>query len=113
MLNKVYLVRGNTGEYDMYQTWDVACYTEPEMATLHCRRANEWLKERKLHRDDKGVGVSKWEGWDDNDTGLDLDFEDRERNPYDKAMRIVYTGTSYTVEQIPLYAHLDQYLEQT
>lgn len=107
-MKTVYLVQGSTGEYSDHTTWAVACYPSRDVADLHARKANEWLKERKIHENDDGVGMHEYYGcgteWDEEKTP--------EPNPWDRMMTLKYTGGKYTVAEVPFCLHPDQYQEE-
>ncbi len=87
-IDRVYLVVGSTGEYSDHTQWNVAAYTDKEQADLHAAAANEAVKGAE-----------------------DMDWEERqllkEQATLDAVMSISYTGTEYSVEEVPLFLHFD------
>lgn len=88
MLN-VYVVSGETGQYSGKCSWTVAGFLDKEQADTFCDRCNEWCKQL-------GFNTSQY---------IHLaDYEDREaaKHPLDPNFKCDYTGTEYTVFEIPL-----------
>jgi len=92
-MRSIWFVIGSTGEYSDHSSWSVAAYTEEDTAKQHAELANLYVKDTKS-----------------------LDWEERsdlsKHNPYDKDCRIDYTGAEYTVQEIPLCLHVDDYQER-
>lgn len=89
-LNAVYIVVGNTGEYSSWTTWNVASYTTKEQADIHCNTLNDLVK-----------GSKEW----------DYDKRDEFKISLDPLMEMQYGGTEYSVEEVSLFAHFDQFQE--
>jgi hypothetical protein len=99
-VEKVYVVIASQGEYSDRSEWIVTVYMEEEMAQDHVRLANEQCK--------------KYEN---------LTWEERERaedNPYDPnhgshtyyhGSYTYYRGEVFWYEEVPLYRHIDEFLE--
>ena len=87
-MQKVYIVMGQTGEYDSYSKWPVHAYLEREKAEEHVAKANERAKEIitliRLAADDEESEIPELE------------------NEYDSGMYMDYNGTSYFVVDIPI-----------
>lgn len=79
---KIYIVEGNTGEYDDYRCWPVHAYADETKAKEHADNAQNWLTD---------YGPERWrkERWDV-----------APKNPYDPNMYVDYTGTKYSVYSI-------------
>ena len=92
-MKSVFLVVGKCGEYSDWRTWYVAAYPTKEAAEQHAALVNCYTEEKC-----KGV-----------------DWEEREAaakdNPYDSNCQSDYTGTTYSVEEVKLFVHVDQYQE--
>lgn len=81
----IFLVIGETGEYDDYQNWIVSAYRDHDSALNHAKKAIEEAK---------------------------IVFDGRDKSPlkslhkgiYDENMSIDYTGTNYYVEETFLHA---------
>lgn len=86
-----YIVHGKTDEYSDRCEWLVAAYSTKEQAEAHCKLAQEWVDKLDYY-----------------------DYENplkAEHNPYDPGCSLDYTGTQYTVIELPEVRHPDEYLE--
>jgi hypothetical protein len=77
---KIYIVRGQTGEYSDQQEWIVCAYTDEQTAETHVVEAQA-----------EATNIFK-EG----------DRWNPRKNPFDPFMRVDYTGTKYWVEECEL-----------
>jgi hypothetical protein len=97
-LKTVHVVVGTTGDFSDHTRWNVAAYTEKEMAELHAARANDWLREHRSHEDQ--VSSSAYPA------------RAKDGNPFDALMSMdVITGANYAVEDVKIFVHLDEFLE--
>ncbi len=87
----VYLVHGECGEYDGRQEWFVCAYTAKETAQQHVAALNQWIR--------------TWLSGSAFSPGYITDC------PYDPYCRTDFSGTKYQVIEVPLVAHLDQFIE--
>lgn len=78
---RIFVVHGQTGEYDDHRTWQVAAFTSKRRAQTWARRANAWAKRHGLHNEHVA--------YNNRDKAAD--------NPYDPGARCDYTGMSYYV----------------
>ncbi len=102
-MDAIWLVVGDTGEYSDHTTWNVAAYPEKEVAEQHAKLANEWLKEKNIHKDDGG---GDWEARDE--------VNKEHLNPYDQSgVALNYNGGRYFVEEVSVFLHVDDYRERT
>ena len=83
MAEMAYLVGGDTGEYSDHCSWYVRICLDRATADALCERLNAWCKERGLAEEH-----SRWDG--------------KEHPPEDPSFRHNYTGTWYSVAEIPL-----------
>lgn len=118
MSNTVYIVRGMTGEYSDYRTWNVAAFTDrekaEEWAALCQAQANEYFENFEERCEDHTELVShiafRIAGnrfIDDKKTWIKADRQARREvaekyNKYDLDMRVDYTGTRYVVDEVPM-----------
>jgi hypothetical protein len=105
---RVYVVQGQTGSHDDYREWPVAAYLHLETAEQHCELAN-------------GVTAPtvRWNlDWGDRQAFIEDTRPLREQlnqhgSPYDPKVYVdPYTGTEYVVVEIPLFRHVDEFLER-
>lgn len=92
----VYVVVGETGDFDDHREWWVAVYEDREAAEEHARLANEKMLDsphhnRKLYSDEM--------------------TEFKRTFPYDNDIRVDLEGTTYSVAEIPFVRHVDEYIE--
>lgn len=86
-MKTAYIVMGDTGEYSDHCSWYLKCFTDKAMAEGLCNRLNAWLKERGLDYDSKGHRRYSL-------------VEDRP--PEDPDFRCDYTGSQYSILELPL-----------
>lgn len=96
----IYLVKGEHGAYSDWTTWVICAYTEKEMAELHRDNANKRMAElAKLDYDEK-------ERLETSNTIANVyDSKNGDRYYYG------YNEATYSVEEVKLFVHLDEYLE--
>lgn len=94
-MQTLYVVVGETGEYGDSREWFVAAYTDKERAEDHAKRATAAMERSKPH------------------TLLYMErARFKETFPYDNDCQIdQLTRTTYSVAEIPLVAHVDEYIE--
>lgn len=92
MIKEVFIVTGESGEFSDRDVWGVVAYTERTQADLHAKAAGEWWKANPINED----------------------FDVR-RNPFDPTLRDydMPQNPTYTVKAIPLFAHFDQFQEES
>ena len=89
---EIYVVFGETGEYDDRHYWPVAAYYDKNEAERHAQTATRWMGVSKARRDQQSLART---------------------NPYDVHCNVdPITGTKYTVAVVPLVAHPDEYMER-
>jgi len=90
MNDKVYIVQGETGEYDDAQNWYVAVYLDKKAADHACRELNDWCVRNR-------VG-------DDCHERDSLSYAERQKLqcPFDPNWRASAYGMSYAVVEVPL-----------
>ena len=85
----IYIVKGETGEYDNYNEWDVMAFSNKEEAITHMQTCQDWV--------DMYI----------NPTSLS---QFRElcnlKNPFDSYMRVDYTGVHYGISSLQLKENL-------
>lgn len=81
-----YLVAGETGEYSDHRLWFVKVFTDKARADAFCERLNAWCVE---------MGCTESRGKLENE-------EPRPCPPEDPDFSIDYTGTKYSVAEIPM-----------
>lgn len=86
MTRQCWIVSGSTGEYSDARDWGVRVFTVREDADAFAAVANDWLRERSLHRSSDPLA----------------EYEEREaavESPpeWDSGLRVNYTGTAYCV----------------
>lgn len=86
MSERVYIVRGDTGEYSDFQMWDVAAFHSEDNAKALAARLNGWLTLNKLHRDQNNAGGYR--------------SSREEKPPEDPGFQCDYTGAKYEVWSI-------------
>lgn len=86
-LRSVFLVRGETGEYSDQQQWTVRAFGTQEEADAFRMLCEEHLH-RKPNERDFGTEYDKWVA----------------SHPHDPQFAHDYTGTTYSVEQVPFGA---------
>jgi hypothetical protein len=82
-MKKIYVVIGTTGEYSDRTEWTVVAYTDEKLAQTHAQLAKARADECALT-------------WDRFNTSANP------TNMWDEGMAIDYTGTDYTVAEVPL-----------
>jgi hypothetical protein len=87
----VWLVEGGCGEYSDRRSWTVAAYLEKAQANACCDRLNKWCKDNKCDRDYPP-------DWSD----MEWDQQQAFRPPEDPRFKADYTGTRYSVYEVPL-----------
>jgi len=91
-MEKIYIVKGTTGEYSDRRSWLVAAYKNEEEAKKHVEKASE--RHRELNTKYKGVSYQ---------------ISD-EANEYDPHMQTTnYTGTIYYIDEVDLYSDVVEY----
>ena len=90
-MDTIYIVFGTTGEYSDRTEWPVAAYADKAQAETHVTLAESW--ERLNGRD-----YSR----------LAYDRRSQLVNPYDPGYTRDYTGTSYSVGEVPLRTEVPQ-----
>jgi hypothetical protein len=90
-VTKIYIVVGQTGEWDDHHEWDVIGYLDPESARKHAEAAT-----REAHRLGCGPGDVQ------TDAAAIFKAVDEHQNCYDPGMHCDYTGTGYSVRQLNL-----------
>jgi hypothetical protein len=93
-MTRAFIVEGRTGEWDDYQDWPVAIFTDRGRAARFAKRANDWLREHGLHADNAHISHYR---------------ERREAagaSPYDPQLRVDYTGARYCTVSVPLNPEL-------
>lgn len=116
---KVYVVKGTSGEYSDAVEWQVAAYFDRDRAEEHVSLLNDWAKragevvgmwddEGAQEEALKGMGVTEKKGrpWGDAEERL------RKVCPYDADPYLSYSGTHYVVVDVPLVLHVDQYQDR-
>lgn len=81
MSEMVYVVGGDCGEYSDHCSWYVRIFLHKSAAEAFCERLNAWCRERKAD-----VGCTNRE----------------EHPPEDPNFQTDYTGTEYSVVEVPL-----------
>ncbi len=51
-MSTVYIVRGQSGEYDLAKEWLVCGYSDLEMAARAASKLNDWCKNQRCHVSD-------------------------------------------------------------
>ena len=77
----IFVVVGTTGEYSDRSEWLVVAYWRESDARAHAEAAKKWYLENSADKHWTEMGHS--------------------RNPYDPGMRCDYTGTDWTVTEVP------------
>lgn len=80
----IYIVKGQTGEYDSAREWNVIAFNDKEEAEKHANLAQEFAAN----------ALSIHKNW--------CDIPTEHKNPYDLYMQIDFSGTIYTVEELEL-----------
>jgi hypothetical protein len=100
-MNKVYAVSGwkeDSGESDRDWEWVVCCYTEEEMAQKHVKMLKEAVASGREEAKGKRDKLQSFR------TELDPKLYGISHSSW--------YGPSYTVEEIGLFLHVDQFMEQ-
>lgn len=84
-MKKLHVVQGTSGEYSDRREWIVCAYEDKAKAEAHAEAAKRWYQENDCHRLRHGKDFS---------------------NPFDPGMQLDYTGTDWTVYEIPLLNRL-------
>jgi hypothetical protein len=94
-MQTLYVVVGETGEYADSRNWNVVGYTDKNLAEQHAKLANDLMQEGRpqhLSHADRSEFLKSF--------------------PYDNEPSVdTLTGTTYSVAEIPLVAHVDEYIE--
>lgn len=85
-MKTIYVIEGQTGEYDDFQSWLVAAHTTLEAAEKHRTKCHEFV-EKEINP----MAADNWRVLKDV------------KNPYDSAMHVDYTGVTYTIDTLKLY----------
>ncbi len=93
-MKKIYLVVGNTGEYDDYYYWNVVAYAAEEAAQARVNLLNNLLSEHKLDNESYPYSV-----YTDEEFGPHFDAV-RNHPLGDPKLRVDYTGTNYFVAEV-------------
>lgn len=97
MTARIYLLVGDTGEYSDHTQWNVAAYTTREQAELHRQRLLEVIKPPQ--------GSSRPAYWAHMAEVLDKVRAELDPACHDDG------DLNYTVVELRLHAHLDEFLE--
>ncbi len=93
-MEKIFVVRGETGEHDDYTTWYVVAYTNKEHARKHVEAAQKRANEIKDILDSDNFNPYE---------------ASKHTNDYDKFMQMDYTGTEYCYEKLEIYGDVLEY----
>lgn len=85
----VYVVCGETGEYSDRQTWTTAAFLDETQAQSFCDKLNGWCAENRRLATARSYA-------ENSIVGGDIVC------PHDPNFQCYYTGTSYSVDTIPL-----------
>lgn len=94
-MNYVYVIEGKWCEWSDHMEWHVASYTTKEQADKHLKRLKENLKmarNRKAKKEERNAAMDRVKELDPN-APHDVDED------------------TYAVIEIPLFRHLDEFLE--
>jgi hypothetical protein len=108
---RVYVVTGETGEYEDREEWPVAAYLHRETAEQHRDLANGVTKdsvEPSLSYGGTADEYMRRKG----EARAEVRRLLVDGNPYDPGMKIAYTGVEYAVVAVPLFRHVDEFLER-
>lgn len=86
-----YLVGGDTGEYSEHRSWYVRVFLVKAVADAFCEKLNAWCREKGC-TESRGSIKESWESEDGKS----------EVPPDDPNFCVDYTGTMYSVAEIPL-----------
>ena len=81
---KAYLLAGETGEYSDHRTWYLRVFLDKASADALCAKLNAWCLEHGYDKDSN-------KHWEKKDHPIE-----------DENFDVDYTGTSYSVCEIPL-----------
>ena len=105
---KVYVVRGQTGEYTDWTTWIVACYSTKEQADVHLNRLE--LKTTELKLDRNGI-ANRHDNWMAAHNQFEAAKKLVEQTLDPHVNGELSTGISYEVEEVEFFDHLDEFME--
>lgn len=92
---KIFVVKGNTGEYDSYRKWDVCAYLSKEKAKKRIDFLNNFLKKYKAHKEKYSLNFN----WNKINKVKNL-IQNHEKG--DENCSINYGGTSYKYDELEL-----------
>ena len=90
-VSKIWIVFGETGEYDSHHEWSIAAYKTEELAQAHADAATKFYQDNNCLTDRYKWSYSRL---------------DEFKNPFDPNMDIDYTGTSWGVYPVELRSAL-------
>jgi hypothetical protein len=96
---KVYLLEGQTGEYDSWRSWSIITYTDKEQAENHRAKAQDIAD--TIVKDLKDMHGDEW---------VNVLFRLEPKNPYDHKFELDYTGVEYNIREINLVNCLSAYI---
>jgi len=90
----IFIVTGETGEYEDHKEWQVAAFREKSMAKTFARECNKEAKRifRNIRKHDKII----------------VNYDERVKNgglkphKYDSKFETEYTGTKYSYQELPI-----------
>lgn len=97
-LEPCYLVIGTSGLWSAAREWVVACYQDKDQALSHVSEATILVDDFASHIVD---GITLYH----------CSLEERDSFPLDIKFLLSRTGTEYSLAEMPLVLHPDQYLE--
>lgn len=87
-----YIVAGDTGEYSDHRAWYVRVFLDKERADALAKELNDWCKAHNCLTDD------------DSNSDIQRYWEIKDHPPEDPDFVVDYTGTRYSVCEVPYEA---------
>lgn len=84
-MNLVWIVFGQTGEYEDNETWEVAAFSSEEKAAARVLALNEWCENLAMSRNNPSDDLGHW----------------KVQCPLDPKCRTDYNGIQYACYSIP------------
>ena len=100
-MKTIYLIKGQTGEYDDYGDWEYKVFADKAVAERECERLNDILKKHKVHTDDYDRMYIVEHG-DYSITKELRKSAEEELSKFDHMITIDYTGAHYYITELEL-----------
>ena len=94
-MSTVFIITGETGEYEMIETWKVCAFLDKTSCEEHLNRLNQYLIDNNIPT--SNVYISESPSFDNKLTLKGLPIDEELREHFDGL-----TGVEYGIEELPL-----------